>query len=150
MAGYLRCMSEKPERGALHERLEVFLGEWRAEGTSHGNGTEPWRSTHTARWHTGAFFLIQDERAMTGDNPFDTLSVMGVEGDRYFARTFENHGFYRHYEVTNEGRVWNFSGDAERARIELSEDGRTQTIVWEWRPAGRWEPLCERIARRVD
>ena len=39
-----------------------------------------WTSTHTARWHTGKFFLIQDERAQI-DGPFDTLSVMGWDDD---------------------------------------------------------------------
>ena len=77
---------------------------------------------------------------------------MGVD-DRardYFARTFENHGFYRNYRVTVDGRVWTWSGDTERARIEFSEDGRTQTIVWEWKPKSEWLPLCDRTAVRTD
>jgi len=67
---------------------------------------------------------------------------------RYFARSFENHGFYRHYEVAVEGRVWTLSGESERARIELNEDGRRQTIAWEWRPNDVWLPLCDRVATR--
>ena len=49
----------------------------------------PWVSTHTARWHTGDFFLIQDERALLSGKAFDTLSMMGVEPDTesHFART---------------------------------------------------------------
>jgi hypothetical protein len=46
--------------------------------------------------------------------------------------------------------VWTFTGATERARIEFSPDGRTQTIVWEWRPKDRWMPLCDRVARRED
>lgn len=108
-----------------------------------------WTSTHRARWHTGRFFLIQDERAQV-DGPFDTLSIMGWDDakGRYFARTFENHGYWRDYDVTAEGRVWRISGEAERARIEFSDDGRRQDITWEWRPAGLWLPLCDRIATR--
>ena len=54
---------------------------------------------HTARFHTGDFFLIQDEHATTGPNgpfPFHTISVMGVDPstDSYFAHTFKNHGFF--------------------------------------------------------
>ena len=95
---------------------------------------------------------MQDERAKTGSNPFDTLSVMGVDAKTggYFARAFENHGFYRHYEVERDGRVWTFTGATERARIEFSADGRTQTITWEWKPKDRWLPLCDRTARRED
>jgi hypothetical protein len=140
----------------------VFLGRWRAEGKSYGgpnqpdddpkSAPQPWVSTHTGRWHTGQFFLIQDERAVVGGQPLDTLSMMGVDLTRggHFARCFENHGFYRHYEVAVAGRVWTFSGDKERARIEFSADGRTQTISWEWRPKNRWLPLCDRVARRED
>lgn len=151
-----------PTRGDQHDALAVFLGRWRAEGKSYGSpsqpdddpksAAEPWLSTHTGTWHTGEFFLVQDERAIIGANPFDTLSVMGVDAKtgRYFARSFENHGFYRHYDVAVDGRVWTLTGETERARTEFSADGRTQTISWEWRPQDRWLPLCDRRARRED
>jgi len=151
-----------PTRGEQHDALAVFLGRWRAEGTSYGSPeqsedepkavAESWVSRHTGTWHTGAFFLIQDERALVGGKPFDTLSVMGIDAQtgRYFVRSFENHGFYRHYDVDVDGRVWTLSGEMERARIVFSADGRTQTISWEWRPKGKWLPLCDRIARRED
>lgn len=150
-----------PTRGPQHHALEVFLGKWRAEGQSYGGprqpesdpkgSPEPWVSTHTGKWHTGEFLLIQDERATTGGSPFDTLSIMGVDpAGSYFARSFENHGFYRHYEVAVDGRVWTLSGESERARIEFSADGKTQTVTWEWRPDGTWLPLCDRVAVRDD
>ena len=151
-----------PKRGTKHDALSVFLGRWWAEGESYGSSKQPadeprskavpWVSTHTGRWHTGEFFLIQDERATTGGNPFDTLSVMGVDPatDQYFVRSYENHGYCRAYDLDVKGRVWTLSGDKERARIELSADGRTQTITWEWRPGTRWLPLCDRVAHRED
>src|SRR5687768_1631922 len=133
-----------PERGAKHEALACFLGRWRAEGRTYGiskhpdddprSAAVPWVSTHLGMWHTGEFFLIQDERAMTGGNPFDTLTIMGVDAKAgsYFARSFENHGFCRHYDVSVDGRTWKLDGEFERARIEFSADGRSQTIAWEW------------------
>lgn len=151
-----------PKRGAKHQALAVFQGRWHAEGTSYGlpkqpddnpkSAAEPWKSTFTGRWHTGEFFLVHDERATSGGKPFDTLSVLGVDAKtgKYFARSFENHGFYRHYDVAVDGRVWTFTGPTERARIELSADGRTQTIIWEWCPQGEWLPLCDRTAHRED
>jgi hypothetical protein len=120
-----------PERGPQHDALEVFLGDWKTEGQAFGGSDQDardprrnsarWTSTHNARWHTGKFFLIQDERAQVGGQ-FDTLSVMGWddEAGRYFARTFENHGFYRQYDMTVEGNVWTFSGKIERARKRFS------------------------------
>ncbi|HTA93383.1 MAG TPA: DUF1579 family protein [Polyangiaceae bacterium] len=151
-----------PERGAQHEALAVFLGRWRATGKAYGTPKQaeddpksvavPWNSSHVGMWHTGEFFLIQDERASTGDKPFDTLSIMGVDAKtgNYFAKSFENHGFHRHYDVSVEGRVWTLTGDRERARIELSADGQTQTIAWEWRPNEQWLPLCDRVAVREE
>lgn len=151
-----------PERGSKHDALSAFLGSWKAEGTSFG-GTDqpkddpkrngvPWASTHTGRWHSGGFFLIQDEKAIIGEDGLDTLGVMGVDPEtgKYFARCFENHGFYRNYVVTVDGNVWNFNGEFERCRIEFSDDNRKQTIVWEWKPEGKWLPLCDRTAVRTD
>jgi hypothetical protein len=144
------------------EALKAFLGEWRAEGQSYGGpdqstsdpkkNAEPWKSTHTGRWHTGGFFLIQDEKATTGTKPFDTFSVLGVDelSGAYFARSFENHGFHRHYHVALDDRIWTFTGATERARVEFSAEGRTQTIVWEWLKDGEWLPLCDRVAVRID
>ena len=128
-----------------------FGGTGQSGADPKANGV-PWISTHTARWHTGDFFLIQDERAQIGGTPFDTLCVMGVEhGTKdYFARTFENHGFYRHYHLSVDDRTWVLAGEAERARTVFADDGNTQTITWEWLRDGKWLPLCDRVAYRVD
>lgn len=150
-----------PVRGSAHDALSVFLGEWHAEGTSYG-GTDqsgadpnangvPWVSSHTSRWHTGGFFLMQDERAMISGVAFETFSILGVEpgADSQFARTFDNHGFYRHYHMSVENRIWMLAGKTERARTVFDADGNTQTIEWEWLQGGKWLPLCDRVARRV-
>jgi hypothetical protein len=150
-----------PTRSAQHDALDVFLGEWEADGQAFGassqdpvnprNKPTPWTSTHSAQWHTGQFFLVQDERAQVA-GPFDTLYILGWDDDagRYFANTFENHGYRRLYEVTRASRVWTFNGETERARIEFSENGRQQTIAWEWRPKETWLPLCDRIATKIS
>lgn len=142
-----------------HDELAVFLGDWHAEGTSYGGdeqtqknphaGASPWNSIHTARWHSGEFFIVQDERA---NGPFDTLSLMGwdAEAGRYFTRTIENHGFARDYTLTVDGRTWTLTSEHERATYRFSADGRSQEIVWEWKPADVWLPLCDRTAQRIN
>jgi ketosteroid isomerase-like protein len=151
-----------PERGADHAAMEMFLGKWTAKGTAYGAPDQssddpksdgvPWVSEHCGYWHTGEFFLIQDEKARPGGKVFDTISLMGVDPEtgEMFARSFENNGYYRHYTVTRQDKVWTLSGTTERATITFSDDLSTQTIVWEWKPADRWLPLCDRIATRVE
>ncbi len=141
-----------------HERLAVFLGDWHAEGTSYGGeqqsvgdphaGASPWRSNHSARWHSGGYFIVQDERA---NGPFDTLTLMGwdAEAGRYFARSVENHGFARDYTMTVEGHTWTLTGEHERATYTFGDDGSTQEVFWEWKPADEWLPLCTRTAHRI-
>jgi hypothetical protein len=152
----------QPVRSQLHEALEMFVGQWRAEGLSYGSphqsianpkgDVQRWKSTHTAHWHTGRFFLLLDEKAYVGADPIETMGVMGVDGStgRLFARCFDNRGHERRYELNVDGRRWTFDGAAERALIDFSADGRTQRIVWEWNPRGRWLPWCERTAVRAD
>ncbi len=150
-------MTEKPIRTEAHHRLEVFLGDWRAAGVAYtgsdsAQGESPWSSTHTGRWHTGEFFLLQDERAQVGGQEFDTLSFLGVDPEtgRYVMYTFDNGGFHRQYELTVDGSRWTIAGATERAEIMFSEDNRKQTIRWEWKPAQAWVPLCDRVAERHD
>ena len=143
----------------VHDELAVFLGDWHAEGTSYGGdeqsldnphaGASPWNSIHSARWHSGDFFIVQDERA---NGPFDTLSLMGwdAQAGRYFARTIENHGFARGYTLTVDGRTWTLTGEQERATQIFSADGRSQEISWEWKHADVWLPLCDRTAYRIN
>lgn len=134
-----------------HAALAVFLGDWTGEGTAYGADRvgAPWRSVHSARWHTGEQFVIQDERA---NGPFDTMSFLGWDArrDAYFSWSIENHGFAREYLLRVEGRTWTFTGDQERATITFSDDGTTQTHHWEFRPDGEWVTLCDRVATRID
>lgn len=133
-----------------HRALSVFVGDWSAEGTAYGadEAGGPWRSVHTARWHSGEFFVVQDEHA---NGPFDTMSFLGWDADRqtYFSWSVENHGFAREYLVTVDGDVWTLTGEQERATITFSEDGWRQTHHWEFRPHGEWVTLCDRVATRV-
>ena len=147
------------ETTAPHEALKVFLGDWHAQGTSYGGdaqsvdnphaGATPWNSIHSARWHSGHYFIVQDERA---NGPFHTLSHLGWDDEaaRYFARLIENHGFARDYTMTVEDHTWTFTGEQERATHMFSEQGRTQVVAWEWKNGDDWLPLCDRIAYRID
>ncbi len=154
-------MPDNPQRDARHDALAVFLGKWTARGTSYGgtdqSGPDPkangeaWLSTHEAVWHTGRFFIVQDERADIAGKRFDTLSLIGVDEDgSYFARSIENHGYYRDYKMTRDGDRWRFDGATERAFVVFEGGGKRQVWTWEWKPGDTWLPLCDRVAERID
>lgn len=144
------CGAEAVSMAGEQKALAVFLGDWSAEGTAYGTdgaGAE-WRSVHSARWHSGEFFVVQDERA---NGPFDTKSFLGWDQDRgtYFSWSVENHGFAREYLLRRDHNTWRFDGATERATIVFSNDGRTQTHHWEFKPQGVWIALCDRVATRI-
>jgi hypothetical protein len=151
-----------PVHGPEHERLAAFIGKWHAEGRSYGQNqdrknphaaSEPWLSDEVTEWHPGRFFVIQREDARTGSEALITHAVIGYDPEigGYVAHAFENHGHHNRYEGRVDGRTWTFDGARERVRIVFSEDGRTQTVTWEWRPHDdEWLPLCDRTNIRVD
>ena len=151
-----------PVRGSEHERLDAFVGTWHAEGVSYGekpNRTQPrahglpWSSDEVTVWHPGGFFLIQHEHARAGSGTLITHSVVGYDAAaaHYIAHAAENHGHFRRYVVRVDGLTWTFTAELERARVEFSEDKRTQTVLWEWRPFDKeWLPLCERTNVRIS
>jgi hypothetical protein len=145
-------LTEPPVRGPEHDRLACFLGDWRAEGVNYdaeGNRT-PWLSDEHVEWLPGEFFVVQRWQA-NPDQPFSGLGVIGYDPQeqRYFTRSFENHGFFRDYAMDVDGEVWTFTGETERARVEFADDGETQRIHWEFKHGEAWLPLCDRVARRV-
>ncbi|MEZ5649923.1 MAG: hypothetical protein R3E87_05175 [Burkholderiaceae bacterium] len=155
-------MSDLEQVPRKSTELDVFVGEWHATGMSYGGADQseaeprangvPWVSEHSAYWYTGEFFLVQDERARPGGATLDMLWILGWDArlNRLFARTFENHGYYRDYDVQHQGDTWVIAGATERATIEFRNGNREQVIAWEWKPNGTWLPLCDRIAIRVD
>jgi hypothetical protein len=89
-----------PVRGDKHQALAVFVGQWSAEGESYGSPNQPpedpkstaapWTSSHTGKWHTGEFFVIQDERAVVGAIPIAWPSTTPSSGS-YVARRRGSH-----------------------------------------------------------
>jgi Protein of unknown function (DUF1579) len=153
--------TKTPKRAAAHERLQVFIGNWYAEGDSYAVGQtqdnprgaiQNWVSDETFEWLPGNFFVMQRWDARTGANPFQGTAIISWDdgNQHYMTRSYENHGFVRDYVTRVDDKTWTFTGDTERARVEFTEDGNTQNITWEWRQPGEaWLPLCDRVARRV-
>ena len=65
----------QPKPTAAHRRLEVFIGDWHAEGTSYGDGQDaadprasgvPWTSDESYEWLPGSFFVLHRWDAQLG------------------------------------------------------------------------------------
>ena len=139
-----------------HEALEVFVGRWRANGTSYGDGQSaddprasavPWTSDESYAWLPGGLFLVHRWDALVGDQPFEGIEILGVDDEgHYFAELFDDSGNRVEYKVARAGDTWTFADAESRATATIEAPGEI-AWNWEWRPSGdAWLPLCERSA----
>lgn len=144
-----------PSRGPEHERLEIFLGDWRIEGKNlEGAGEHAGTAvsgTQKVEWMPGQFFLVQRETVQFGSSSHQTLWITRWDAARrrYGVSFFDSLGFTRIYEVSVDGETWRFEGLRERATLTFDEHSDSYTGHWERKVDGRWVPLCEYRATRV-
>lgn len=142
-----------PTRGPEHERLEVFLGRWTAEGRLPGASGTPMVVTEDFEWLPGRFFLLQREEMQFGNQGFKTTKVLGYDATKgaYVVHHFDSLGYHRTYSATERDGVWSFSGEHERATFTVAPDGQSFTASWQQRATGgaEWSPLCEFRATKV-
>lgn len=69
-------------------KLNVFIGNRHAEGTSYGEGQDinnpeasgvPWVSDESYEWLPGNFFMLHKWNAKTGNNPFIGTEIIGYD-----------------------------------------------------------------------
>ena len=152
---------EPPKPSDAHRKLDVFVGTWRHEGESYGDGQRPddplasavpWTSDESYEWLPGGFFLLHLWDAVVGKRTFKGTEILGYDESQggYFTRMFDDSGNHPEYRASVDGDVWTFSEPATRATVTLGDDGDRMTLRWEWRNSGSdWLPLCDRVATRV-
>lgn len=151
-----------PEPGDEHRKLEVFVGKWRHEGESYGDGQQaddprasavPWTGDESYEWLPGGFFVLHRWDAKLGTREFKGTEILGydeAEGG-YFTRLFDNAGNHPAYRASIDEEVWTFNEPETRATITVTDGGDRMRLVWEWRNGGSdWLPLCDRVATRVE
>jgi hypothetical protein len=150
----------QPKPTAAHRRLEVFIGDWHAEGVSYGEGQDPadprasgvpWTSDESYEWLPGKFFVLHRWDALAGKHEFKGAEIIGYDEakERYFTLMFDNAGHHPEYRTSVDGDVWHFKEPQTRATVTVQEGGRKLSFNWEWKNGGNaWLPLCERIALR--
>jgi hypothetical protein len=154
--------SKQPNPTAAHRRLEVFIGDWHAEGTSYGDGQDaadprasgaPWTSDERYEWLPGSFFVLHRWDAMAGKREFKGAEIIGYDeaAGRYFALMFDNAGHHPEYRASVDGGVWSFTEAQTRATVTVQEGDDKMTFNWEWKNGGKdWLPLCDRVASRTQ
>lgn len=142
------------------QKLNVFIGNWHAEGTSYGEGQDinnptangvAWVSDESYECLPGNFFVLHKWNAKTGDHPFIGTEIIGYDEAKqeFFAYIFDNGGNHPVYTATVNGNEWSFTEPNTRANMNVNDD-ETITIHWEWKPDGsNWLPLCDRVAKRM-
>lgn len=149
-----------PAPTAAHRRLDAFIGDWHAEGTSFGEGQDaadpraagvPWTSDESYEWLPGNFFVLHRWDAMVGKREFKGTEIIGYDKDEggYFTRLFDNADNHPEYRATVDQDTWTFSEPQTRATVTVQHGGDKMTFNWEWKNGGRnWLPLCDRVAVR--
>lgn len=90
---------KQPKPTAAHRRLEVFICDWDAEGTSYGDGQDaadpcaadvPGTSDECYEWLPVGFFLLHQWDAKAVKRIFNGTEIIGYDDakDRYFTRFF--------------------------------------------------------------
>jgi len=103
---------------------------------------------HSASWYSSEYYIAQVEHA---NGPFNSMSFLGCDPERAscFSWSVDNAGFANEYWGEADGDTWRFTGKQARATIMFSDDGRTQTHHWEFKPEGKWITLCHGVATRI-
>jgi hypothetical protein len=136
----------KPQRGAAHERLAVFVGDWYGDGLG---GDAPMTTLENYDWVEGGFFLVTSFNQTVGSAAHIGVGTIGydVQSGTYSAHMVDNLGYDRIYELIDRGDgVWSLIGERERATLTFRGD--RLSVRWEHRPdGGAWMPLCEYASR---
>ena len=153
---------KQPKPTAAHRRLNVFIGNWHAEGTSYGDGQDvahqraagaPWTSDESYEWLPGKFFILHRWDAMAGKHEFKGAEIIGYDEAKasYFTRLFDNAGNHPEYRASVDGDVRNFKEPQTRATVTVQGGGSKMSFKWEWKNGGSdWLPLCDQVASRTQ
>lgn len=145
----------KPSRGPSHFHLDAFTGRWKSEGTnfSADGKSENFFGEDCYEWLTGEFFLVNRFDRPAPSGAFSGMGWIGYDpvSGGYLSYSISNLGYLRIYEVEIIEGEMRFTGDHERAVLQLSPDRHELRGHWEQSQDGHtWKPLCDFNARRAN
>ena len=130
-------MPDESGPGPLHRRLQRFVGRWRTEGEILGGppgASARLQATDSYEWLPGGYFLLHRVEGRLGDEPVQTLEVIGYDAERhtYFSHAFDDRGNARTYTAgLSDDGTWSIVGSSERFTGSFSADGTALVGTWE-------------------
>jgi hypothetical protein len=160
--------SARKHRGTSSPRLdakalEIFVGEWSAEGEQIAGPVGPAAKVSALQkfeWLQGNVFLISRFDGHVGDSPAACIEIWGCnrETGGWRAHTFYNNGLTNIWDIELDKGKWQLVGDwtmagksmKVRCSIVFSPDGTTMHSLWEHSSDGStWQPFWDLKARKV-
>jgi hypothetical protein len=127
--------------------LEVLIGKWRNEIQFKSNPDNSGTGSVSYEWMEGGFFLVEHfEQTFKKEGKHKGISITGYDSESQtcLSHFFDNHGNIRFYKLRIEARIFTITGEWERYKGEISEDGNTITGTWEQSKDGaNWQYMCD-------
>ena len=134
--------------------LEVLVGKWKNDIEFKNAPQNQGTGLVIYEWMEGGFFLVERfEQNFTKEGLHKGISVIGYDNESQscLSHFFDNHGNERTYSLSIENGVFKITGQWERYKGEISDDGNTITGTWEQAKDGaNWQYLCDSKQTRLN
>jgi hypothetical protein len=144
-----------------HQRLKVFVGQWRTEGqtiAATGESSLPIHSSDIYEWLPGEFFVVHRWDGTVGEAKAAGIEIIGYDAVHRNYRThfFDNTGTAGSEELTVHDRTWTWLGKQvmgsawHRCTSVVSDDGQTMNARHERSDDGKnWTAWMDVTLRRT-
>lgn len=162
LASKLQCITpSKPDgglrnfAGAPHPdlmKIRTLEGHWTISGTNPQKESGCITGSETFEWMAGNFFLIRKWDSKQNGIWSTGMSIIGhcPFSNTFYATTYDNTGYKRHYKLFIDGMNFTFEGERERILLTLAEDGKSYTERREISLNKKWMPLCSVQAIKTE
>jgi hypothetical protein len=144
-----------PQRGAEHDRLQVFIGKWINEGyvvDADGNESSRILTSDIYEWIPGRFFVLHEAYGRIGDLDVGATEIIGYDAaaESYVAFLFDSSGGINRSALTANGDAWTWKGETTGCTAVFTDGGTVQTAHHvRLDDSGQWVPSMEVVLRKI-
>lgn len=154
LAAKLRCIAPSEPDGGLRNfagvphpdlmKISALEGHWNITGTNTQKESGCITGSETFEWMDGAFFLIRKWDSKQNGIRSTGMSIIGhcPFTNTFYATTYDNTGYKRHYKLFVDEMVFTFEGERERIVLTLIDGGKSYIENREISLNKNWMPLC--------